>query len=168
MADSAVNPLNSGAVALDTSENQASTSTPSATASIEIFKGEIINQLFVQIQEITQNPTPLTPEQLRLALRGSAHLGWYVRQRLHHGTISGRESAKIKNFEQLAFELVGRNNWHTVPVVLQALAGVMHDILNGDPKLSEDALSRGMQCFEEGGIPEPDDLMNSGKDSDDE
>ncbi|KAE9981747.1 hypothetical protein EG328_011445 [Venturia inaequalis] len=160
MAESPANPPTSGASA---PENQAS-NFPIDAASLEILKGEITNRLLVQIQKITHSSTPLTPEELRRSLRGSAHLGWFVRQRLHKGTISGREYAQTRKFEELTLLLVGKENWVRIPVVLQALANVMHDILDGDAKLSDGALSRAMMCFEEGGMPEPEDLVDSGED----
>ncbi|KAE9967735.1 hypothetical protein BLS_006209 [Venturia inaequalis] len=128
------------------------------------LKEGIIHQISKAFQEITRGKTPPTLEELHKTLRGCSHLAWYLRQRLHHGPISGRECATRKSFEEIALEITGKTGFFSVPALLQVLTMVMHEMLDGEAALAPGVLSRKVQAIEEFRFPDEEDMSERGAD----
>lgn len=86
------------------------------------------------------------------------HLAWYFQRRLTQGTISGRESARNKSFEELALELLGSEYFYLAPVLFQAMAAVMHELIGGEPALPVEVLTECVRSMEEGRFPDLEDI----------
>ncbi|RDI78405.1 hypothetical protein Vi05172_g11628 [Venturia inaequalis] len=152
---------------LSRSSSEAISTTPdpellNVPGSNSALKESIIHQISKAFQEITKGKTPPTLEELHKTLRGCSHLAWYLRQRLHHGPISGRECATRKSFEEIALEITGKTGFFSVPALLQALTIVMHGMLDGEVALTPAVLSRKVQAIEEFRLPDEEDMSGRG------
>lgn len=144
---------------------EAQRSTPGTAEEVESndsSKQAIVHRLSQEVQRITKSKTSPTLQDLQKTLRGCSHLAWYLRQRLHHGPISGRECATRKSFEEIALEMAGQTSFLSVSAHLQALTAVMHEILDGDEILAPAVLSRKVQAIEESRFPEEEDMTERG------
>ncbi|KAE9967737.1 hypothetical protein BLS_006211 [Venturia inaequalis] len=151
---------NNGGVTPDTSEIQAIKSVEEfereAATQPERLKNEIQSRVKRELGRMTKNPD-FDDETMATLARACSHLAWFVRQRMNGGTVSGREVAAHKTFEQLAGELLGRN-FHLSAIMMHAMATVVHELYDGDRALSPDVLREFMRSMEEGRYPDADDF----------
>lgn len=122
----------------------------------ELSKTEIQSRVKGVLEKMTKNPD-FDDETMATLARACSHLAWFVRQRLNGGTVSGREVATSKTFEQLAAELLGRDV-HLSAIMMHALATVVHGLYDGEQALPPDVLRECMRSMEEGRYPDTGDL----------
>lgn len=114
---------------------------------------EVIRKKFLcKIRGLGDDDLPATT--VERLMRSCFRLAWYIERRLTHGAISERECARSKSFENVALELLGEKYFHLAPVLLQAMAAVMHELIGSESANSGEILIKCVRSVEEGRFPD--------------
>jgi hypothetical protein len=121
---------------IESSETSPPTTRSDYITVTETTASTLLEKLLKRLKDITKDCEPPGVEMLDRLLRKGAHLAWFVLQRLTKGTISRRDCARNKSFEQLAGDLLGKDNVHLAPALMQAIVDIVRELLGGDKPLS--------------------------------